>query len=234
MITYRQTIQVAGIRSLDEARMLLAAGVDVLGFPLRLDVHTQDMSEGETAEVVQALGTPEKCLVITYEEDPEEVARLCRLCGAGGVQLHGNISVGNVARLVVVAPDLTLVKSLVVGRSSQEELLKRMHAFAPHVHAFITDTFDPATGASGATGRTHDWSVDHSLVKASPRPVILAGGLTPGNVARAVTVVRPAGVDAHTGLEDPWGWKDPDMIRIFVSSARQAFAALSSSDQLRQ
>ncbi|MFW5792452.1 MAG: phosphoribosylanthranilate isomerase, partial [Desulfohalobiaceae bacterium] len=106
MITYHQTIQVAGIRSLGEARMLLAAGVDVLGFPLRLDLHAQDMTEGETAAVVQALGAPEKCLVITYEEDPEEVADLCRRLGVGGVQLHGHIPAAGTARLAELAPEL--------------------------------------------------------------------------------------------------------------------------------
>lgn len=231
MITYHQTIQVAGIRSLDEARMLLAAGVDVLGFPLRLDVHAQDMSEGETAGVVQALGVPEKCLAITYEEDPEEVLRLCRRCGVDGVQLHGDIPVESVARIGLTDPGLTLVKSLVIGNSPREALLKRMQAYAPHVHAFITDTFDPATGASGATGRTHDWSVSRGLVLASPRPVVLAGGLTPENVARGIRAVRPAGVDVHTGVENAEGQKDPEKVRVFVERARESFASRSGQDE---
>ncbi len=231
MITYHQTIQVAGIRSLDEARMLLAAGVDVLGFPLRLDVHAQDMSEGETAGVVQALCVPEKCLIITYEEDPEEVADLCRRLGVGGVQLHGDIPPAATARLAELSPELFMVKSLVVGRFDTDQLLRHIRDYTPCVHAFITDTFDPDTGASGATGSTHDWLVDRSLVVSSPRPVVLAGGLTPGNVTRAIQTVRPAGVDVHTGVEDAQGWKDPKKVRSFVSSARQAFAALSQRHQ---
>ena len=57
-------------------------------------------------------------------------------------------------------------------------------------------------------------------------PVILAGGLTPENVGRAILRVRPAGVDAHTGVEAPDGAKDPARVRAFVEEARRAFALL--------
>ena len=62
----------------------------------------------------------------------------------------------------------------------------------------------------------------------SPRPVILAGGLTPENVARAIETVRPAGVDVHTGVEDGTGRKDPARVRAFVSNASTAFTALTA------
>jgi phosphoribosylanthranilate isomerase len=95
---------------------------------------------------------------------------------------------------------------------------------SPLVDAFITDTFDPKTGASGATGKTHDWRVSRRLVEAVDRPVILAGGLTPENVKRAILEVRPAGVDSHTGVEDSSGRKSRDKICKFLSEAQEAFA----------
>ncbi|MBP2681380.1 MAG: phosphoribosylanthranilate isomerase, partial [Candidatus Krumholzibacteriota bacterium] len=98
--------------------------------------------------------------------------------------------------------------------------------FAPFVDAFLTDTFDESTGRWGATGKTHDWSVSRRLVERSSRPVILAGGLTPQNVARAIREVRPAGVDAHTGVEDSRGRKDRSLVERFVAEARRAFASL--------
>jgi len=93
---------------------------------------------------------------------------------------------------------------------------------SPLVDAFITDTFDPATGASGATGRTHDWNISRRLVEISRRPVLLAGGLAPDNVAEAIRRVRPAGVDSHTGVEDSAGRKDRDKVSRFVAEARRA------------
>jgi len=77
----------------------------------------------------------------------------------------------------------------------------------------ITDTFAPETGAAGATGRTHDWSVSRRLVELSERPVLLAGGLTAENVRRAILEVRLAGVDVHTGVENAAGRKSRDKTR---------------------
>ena len=88
---------------------------------------------------------------------------------------------------------------------NSQALVDDVARLAPLVDCFITDTFDPSTGARGATGKTHDWAVSRRLVEASPKPVILAGGLHPGNLGEAVRGVRPAGVDVHTGIEEPDG-----------------------------
>lgn len=92
--------------------------------------------------------------------------------------------------------------------------------------SFITDTFDPTTGASGATGRVHDWTISRALVDLSDKPIILAGGLNATNVRQAIRAVRPAGVDVHTGIEGPDGRKRLDLTKQFVSEAKAAFAAI--------
>jgi len=97
-------------------------------------------------------------------------------------------------------------------------------AYSPVCDAFITDTFDPSTGASGATGRVHDWRVSAELVRSCLRPVILAGGLNPANVREAILSVCPAAVDVHTGVETSDGSKDPELVRAFVRAARVGFA----------
>jgi len=99
-----------------------------------------------------------------------------------------------------------------------------MAACMPFVDAFLTDTFDPQSGRSGATGKIHDWEVSRRLAEISPRPLILAGGLNPGNVREAIRRVQPAGVDAHTGLEGPAGRKDAARVAAFVAEARAGFA----------
>ena len=91
--------------------------------------------------------------------------------------------------------------------------------------AFITDSFDPDTGAIGATGKVHDWQVSARLVDLSPRPVILAGGLNPDNVRNAIIQVRPAGVDVHTGIEGSDGRKRRDLVERFVAEAQAGFEA---------
>ena len=77
--------------------------------------------------------------------------------------------------------------------------------------------------ASGATGKTHDWRLSRRLVELADRPIILAGGLTPENVKRAILEVRPAGVDSHTGVEDSTGRKNCVKVQKFLSEANEAF-----------
>lgn len=162
---------------------------------------------------------PVQTILITYQERAIDVALLAQSLGVDGVQLHGWFSPDEAEELRRVMPGLTIFKSLVVGR---DEVHRQVELYAPHVDVFLTDTFDPQRGASGATGMTHDWAISRELVERSPLPVMLAGGLTPENVADAVHAVRPAGVDAHTGLEDAGGAKDPHSVALFV---RRAFEA---------
>lgn len=216
-----------------EALACFAAGADLVGLPLRLAHHAPDLREDEAAALVQQVHArnprlPFAC--ITYEKDPDAAAALCRFVGASLLQLHGEIApeAGRILRQLI--PDVLLMKSLVVGSIGEESLLQSMHAHATWADAFLTDTFDPATGAMGATGRLHDWRVSKALVAASPKPVMLAGGLTADNVCQAIRAVGPAGVDAHTGLEDSRGRKDWAALRAFVAHARLAFALQKAAD----
>jgi phosphoribosylanthranilate isomerase len=137
--------------------------------------------------------------------------------------------VSELKKLRALNPDLCIFKSLVVEQDNTGELRRTVEALAPLADAFITDTFDPATGARGATGKTHDWNISRMLVELSPKPVILAGGLNAENVREAILAVRPAGVDSHTGVEGPDGRKDREKVKKFVREARAAFAGIKGS-----
>ena len=219
-------VQIAGIRDAEEARLLAECGVDWLGFPLRLPVHAEDLSDAKAARVIAGIAPPARAVLVTYLNDAGAIADLAGALGVPIVQLHGDVAVGELERLRARRPELAIVKSLVVGRRDAAALENDARLLAPFVDAFITDTFDPATGASGATGRTHDWSVSRRLVERSPRPVILAGGLTAENVADAIRAVRPAGVDSHTGVEDASGRKIREKVERFVAEARRALDSL--------
>lgn len=217
-------IHVAGIIDQAEADMLVACGVDVLGFPFRLAKHREDLPEEAAAKIIHSLRPPAQGLLITYLAQAEEIIALCTRLGVSYVQLHGDVRAEELARLKELWPGLGIIKSLIVRGDNLAELEAQVERLAPCVDAFITDTFDPATGATGATGKTHDWNVSRRLVEASPRPVILAGGLNPGNVREAILKVRPAGVDVHTGIEGPDGRKSRELALRFVAQARAGFA----------
>ncbi|THB68998.1 MAG: phosphoribosylanthranilate isomerase [Desulfovibrio sp.] len=225
-------VQVAGVLDADEARMFVECGATCLGFPLRLDTHTPDTSEEEAARIIAGLPAHVTPLLITYESDPGRLVDLARFLGTAHVQFHADpepeTSAALLARIRNLAPDLFLIKSLIMNHPDKDAFAV-MQALAPLVDAFILDSFEPGTGALGATGNTHDWDLSRKMVELSPKPVILAGGLNPDNVARAVRQVRPAGVDAHTGLEDDSGRKDRDKVQDFITRAQEEMARVPAS-----
>jgi phosphoribosylanthranilate isomerase len=218
-------IQVAGIIDYAEAAMLQECGIRYLGFPLRLPVNREDLTEVEAAAIIRSLRPPARGVLITYLDEAEAIAEFCRALGVRNVQLHGDISQAELARLRRSDPSLTIVKSLVIGRHPIPVLERAVAQLGPYVDAFLTDTYSPETGASGATGRTHDWAVSRRLVELSPRPVVLAGGLTPANVGQAMVAVRPAGVDVHTGVEDASGRKSREKVLDFMAEVMAGFQA---------
>lgn len=224
----KNIIQVAGIIDQAEAELMLESGIEWLGFPLRLPSGKDDISESDAISIIKGLSEPQAGVLISYMTDAEEVSGYCSELGVKAVQLHGDITVEQMKKLRELRPDLFLLKSLVVKEDNAEELLEIVDTMADFVDMFITDTFNPKTGAKGATGLTHNWDVSAELVKRSVKPLMMAGGLTPENVADAIHKVKPAAVDSHTGLEGSDGRKDAIKVKKFINEAKKAFAAINA------
>lgn len=222
----KNLIQVAGIIDKSEADLMVECGVDWLGLPLRLPSGKDDISEEDARTIIGNLPSDRAGVLISYLTVAAEIAEFCDELGCTIVQLHGDVTPNELASLRQLRPNLQVLKSLVVREDNLAELLAQVDESQEFVDMFITDTFDPATGAKGATGKTHDWSISAELAARSTKPLMLAGGLTPENVADAVRAVRPAAVDAHTALEGTDGRKDRDKVLRFVRESRDAFAKL--------
>ncbi|MDH6122302.1 phosphoribosylanthranilate isomerase [Kitasatospora sp. GAS204A] len=226
MTTVNKLVQVAGIIDADEAEMVIGEGADWIGFALRLPSGRDDIAEQDAALIIKGLEAPHAGVLISYLTDAQEVSDFCSELGVVAVQLHGEVATEQLSRLKELRPELFVLKSLVVKADNLDELLQLVDDTHPFVDMYITDTFDPKTGAKGATGLTHDWNVSAELVRRSPKPLMLAGGLNPENVADAIRAVRPAAIDAHTGLEGPDGRKDRAKVVKFIAEARGAFAEI--------
>lgn len=225
-ISFRKFIQIAGVKDSDEANMLVDCGVHFIGFPFELAVHKQDLSEDEAADIIQSLAPPYYGVLITYLDGAADIISLCDKLGCSVVQLHGEVSLEDLSMLKRDRPELTVIKSLIVSEDNLNELINEVDKQTKYVDAFITDTYDHSTGASGATGKTHDWNVSRTLVDYASKPVILAGGLNETNVYEAIKFVAPAGVDTHTGVEGGNGRKDVSLVRKFVDEANRALKEL--------
>lgn len=223
----KNLIQIAGVIDKEEARMLMDTGVDYLGFPLRLPVNKEDSTEEEAVGIIKTIIQPHRAVLITYLDKAEEIIKFCQKLNVNIVQLHGKISKEELEKTKLLNPELEIFKSLVVAENNFSELKNMVNVLSPWIDAFITDTFDPVTGAEGATGKTHDWRISRNLVEISPRPVIIAGGLNPSNVKKAILEIHPAGVDVHTGVESIDGRKNYDLVKKFVEESKEGFASIS-------
>jgi phosphoribosylanthranilate isomerase len=209
-VSPRFRIKVCGITSEDAARAAVAAGADHLGLVLCASPRrmTIERAMALTAEV------PASWVGVFADSTPSDVARAARSLALAAVQLHGN-ETADACRSVRERAGIPVWKTVDPGIPAAGE------AYAGAVDALLLDH------GSGGGGRPLDWSAVAARFPLGrrPLPVILAGGLDPDNVARAIREARPDGVDASSRLESAPGIKDPDLVRRFVSRARAAGGA---------
>jgi phosphoribosylanthranilate isomerase len=144
-----------------------------------------------------------------------DILRIAENVGLDQVQLHGDETAADCAALM--AAGIQVIKALALGTRAD---VGRLAAYPGDV--ILVDT---PTAGYGGSGRCFDWSLARDAVDAAQRAgkrVILAGGLDPDNVARAVAEVQPFGVDVASGVESAPGIKDPARVRAFVAAATEA------------
>jgi phosphoribosylanthranilate isomerase len=218
-------IQIAGVSSLAEALFCWEVGIDAVGFTLELPHGPHDGLTTERATAIIRL-LPEGLLpvIITYVNTAQAAGKLIADTGGRAIQFHGGISESELKTFRELCHQVKTIGRVTV---TGEESMQAAERFKPPLwDAIILDSLDPTTGKIGATGRTHDWSISARIVRAASVPVILAGGLNPENVSEAILTVRPHGVDAHTGVENPDGTRNFTKIRNFAASCAAAFALL--------
>jgi phosphoribosylanthranilate isomerase len=213
-------VQIAGVSSLEEALAAERAGADALGFTLRLPGGVHDgLTEAKARDIIARLPPFVAGVAITYVSEARAAVDLCRYLGVTALQLHGEFSTPDLRLLRAGLPHLKLIRAVHV---TGPEAVTQARRLERHVDAIILDTYDPVTGRHGATGKTHDWALSRQVVAAVGVPVILAGGLTPENVAKAVHAVSPWGVDVHTGVENADGTRNLGRMRLFIARAKAA------------
>lgn len=200
--------------------------MSALGFTLELPTGVHDSLTRERARrIISQLPAGIIPVVVTYIGSGLEAAALAREVGAAAVQFHGDIPDEEVVLFRRELPHVrTVARVTVTGETS----VALAAALQPSLwDAVILDSLDPATGHIGATGLTHDWSISAKIVEVVQIPVILAGGLTPDNVAQAIAAVHPQGVDVHTGIENPDGSRNFGKIARFTRVALESFGVRS-------
>ncbi|MEC7519537.1 MAG: phosphoribosylanthranilate isomerase [Myxococcota bacterium] len=212
----RARIKICCIASVEEARLAVAAGVDALGLVGAMPSGPGVIDDKTAAEIARATPPPVATFLLTSREAPDDVVAHVLDVGPTAVQLVRHVDVAVHEALARRAPHVKRVQVIHVEGPASEGLVER---YAPHADAFLLDSGSPDADVLGGTGRAHDWEVSARIVAASPRPVFLAGGLRPDNVAAALARVRPFGVDVCSGVRTDFVL-DPVKLDALVRAVR--------------
>jgi phosphoribosylanthranilate isomerase len=218
-------VQLYTMQSVEEALACADAGADHLGLT-PIEGLPGEISFETMRTIVEAVGGRARCVALTVQTDPDAIVAMVEAIRPAILHLcplAGTSSPEAVAELRTRLPDLPIMQAISV---TGPESIAEAGAYARVVDFLLLDTQAPDIPGIGASGMTHDWSVSRAIVEAVGVPVILAGGLSPENVAEAIRAVRPWGVDSltHTNRPLPGGGfrKDLDRVRAFASAARSA------------
>lgn len=200
-------VKICGITRLEDALAAAEAGADALGFNL-WPGSRRHVDPEAAREIVGRLPPFVTPVGVFVNQPPTEVLHLAALARVTVVQLHGDEEPRECAGHV-----MPVIKAFrVAGPADLEEI--------PRYHRAAAVLLDGKGEGFGGTGRGFDWALARSVP--GGKPVILAGGLTPENVAEAVRAVRPWAVDVASGVESAPGVKDRERMARFVRAAKEA------------
>ena len=206
-------VKVCCIQDIDEARLAISAGASAIGLVSAMPSGPGPISEARITEIAAAVPASTETFLLTCLVDAEAIAAQHRRCGTTALQLVDHVLEPELRRLRQMAPGVKLVQVIhVAGAESVDEAL----AAAPLVDMLLLDSGNPrlAVKELGGTGRVHDWTHSRRICEQAGIPVLLAGGLNPGNARIAFERVRPAGLDVCSGLR-PNGRLDGPLLRDF-------------------
>lgn len=228
----RTRIKICGITDPATALVAAEAGADAIGL-----VFVRSSPRGITTDAAQQVASALPPFVepvgLFVDESIDQIQAVIHAAGLRTVQLHGKESPPLVATLAPVR----VIKALPFDPTRVAATMESWQAAPPNLAAILWDAppqstspsapGDPPVSPQGGSGCRIDWDALARAYRAmaSPTPeMILAGGLTPQNVGRAIATVSPFGVDVSSGVESSRGVKDPARIRAFCRAVREADA----------
>jgi phosphoribosylanthranilate isomerase len=219
--------KICGMQCAEDIELAVKFGADAVGFITEVPVDSPRKLDAATASslILQVPVFVDSVLVI-MPENGEEAVELIDICKPDIVQLHNDLVFSDL-KYIRDNVHQKIVKTFSIPAGKQNTMKEILPAIGTIEELFENDLIDgilldsSKAGQSGGTGVVHDWSVSRQIVERIEAPVILAGGLNPENVRRAVEEVRPYAVDVASGVEKN-GKKDPDKVSRFITQIRCA------------
>src|ERR1035437_769642 len=209
----RVRVKVCGITNREDLEVAVDAGADALGFVVDVPESPRSISLDRARDLVEATPPFVQGVLVSVFDTVDRLETLCSCLAPDAVQVTGTLPRDAICEQF---RGIQVIHAVAVNDQAGEVLPS-----AVRCDAVLTDSCVP--GAHGGTGKPHNWDVSRAIKELiAPTPLILAGGLTPGNVRAAIETVRPYAVDVSSGVEARAGIKDPAKIRAFIGAVTEA------------
>ena len=213
-------IKICGITSTGDAALAERCGADFTGLVCEIVYSPRCISRAAAADITRLSLLP---VILLLDKPAPEIVDIALQVRPFGLQLIGDLSPDDIELvkrqtacslwLPVRIPVQAIQNFSVAEQTNRLAELKRAG-----IDVIVLDTI--VDGLKGGTGKTCDWKLAACIVEASPLPVFLAGGITPENAARAITLVHPSGIDVSSGVEINPGVKHAGKIERLVNEVR--------------
>jgi len=208
-------VKICGITNAADLGLAIECGADAIGFITDVPVDTLRKIDAATAiSLSKKVPVFVMSVLVVMPKSADEAISLIKKVRPTAVQIHSDLAVKEIRHLKEQM-DIPIIKT--VGVSDFISTMSRINEVEDFVDAILLDT---AGDRPGGTGTVHDWKVSAEIVKRCTIPVILAGGLRPENVSRAISIVKPYAVDVASGVETN-GRKDASKLKAFIQEAKR-------------
>lgn len=212
-------VKICCIQSVKEAWLAINRGASALGLVSEMPSGPGPISEALIKEIAAIIPPGITSVLLTSKTDTKKITEQQRRCGVNAIQIVDRLEKGKYQDFRGAMPGISIIQVIHV---SGEESIGEALSIAPFVDAILLDSGNPALNVKelGGTGRTHDWNISRNIRESVEVPIFLAGGLNPGNVARAIQQVSPFGVDVCSGVRTD-GKLDADKLDSFFRAVNK-------------
>ena len=228
MIPLPPRVKICCIASRAEAALAVACGASAIGLVSRMPSGPGPIPDSLIRDIAETVPPGVASFLLTCETTAGPIIAQQRYCRTSTLQLVDTVEDGVYDELRDALPGITIVQVIHVR---DEDAIREAADVSRKVDAILLDSGQPTLAIKelGGTGRIHDWSVSRRIRDAVDVPVFLAGGLNPGNVAKAIGIVSPFGVDVCSGLRTN-GRLDRTKLLQFMTAVRESAASSSRRD----
>ena len=212
-------VKICANKSIEDAEMCLDANADIIGILVGQQHISDDFVDKYKAkEITDFVNGRCDVSLVTHLTKADDIIELTNFIGNNVIQLHSDIREDEVEKIRTKLPNVKLVRLIHISQNGE---IVTNYKKMKYVDFYLLDSFNLKSDQVGGTGLTHDWQKSNELIKKLNKPTFLAGGLNPKNVAEAIKISLPYGVDVNSGCKNINGVKDAKKVKMFVSNAKK-------------